>query len=72
MACNLPPAQYRFAHGAEHRLDPHRIMLDSYHCSRYNTQTRRLTTEMFEAIVARSLELAFAPGTADERRSQSV
>ncbi len=34
---------------AEHALSGGRVLLDSYHCSRYNTQTRRLTTAMFEA-----------------------
>jgi uracil-DNA glycosylase len=32
-------------------------LLDSYHCSRYNTQTRRLTEEMFRSVVARAREL---------------
>jgi len=32
-------------------------MLDSYHCSRYNTNTRRLTTEMFDAVFAQAQEL---------------
>jgi len=36
-------------------------MLDSYHCSRYNTQTRRLTADMFRAVVARACELAGLP-----------
>jgi uracil-DNA glycosylase family 4 len=71
-ACDLPPARYRFAHGAEHLLSADRTLLDSYHCSRYNTQTRRLTTEMFEAVVKRSRELALAPGHTDEHRSQTV
>jgi uracil-DNA glycosylase family 4 len=53
-ACDLRPAQYRFAHGGEHRLSANRVLLDSYHCSRYNTQTRRLTTPMFHSIVARA------------------
>jgi uracil-DNA glycosylase len=35
-------------------------MVSSYHCSRYNTQTRRLTTEMFETVMARAKALAFA------------
>jgi uracil-DNA glycosylase family 4 len=43
-----------FAHGAEHRLPGGRVLFDSYHCSRYNTQTRRLTTEMFRDVVARA------------------
>jgi uracil-DNA glycosylase family 4 len=38
-----------FAHQARHDLDPLAVF-DSYHCSRYNTNTGRLTTEMFEAV----------------------
>ena len=71
-ACDLSPAQYRFAHGAEHRLSADRILLDSYHCSRYNTQTRRLTADMFEAVVQRGRELALAGGQIDEQRSGAV
>jgi uracil-DNA glycosylase family 4 len=52
-------SQYPFAHGAVHEL-PHGLRLhDSFHCSRYNTNTGRLTTPMFEAvfeIVKKSLE----------------
>jgi uracil-DNA glycosylase len=59
-ACDLPLAQMRFSHGAQHRLSENRILLDSYHCSRYNTQTRRLTTAMFEAIIERARDLAQA------------
>lgn len=44
-------SQFKFAHGAQHEIAGYRIT-DSYHCSRYNTQTNRLTTEMFEAIFA--------------------
>jgi uracil-DNA glycosylase len=36
-------------------------MLDSYHCSRYNTQTRRLTGAMFRSVLARACELAGLP-----------
>jgi uracil-DNA glycosylase family 4 len=41
----------RFAHGAQHELPGGVVLADSYHVSRYNTQTRRLTTEMFEQAV---------------------
>jgi len=40
-----------FRHGALHALDGGLLLADSYHCSRYNTNTGRLTTEMFEAVV---------------------
>ena len=40
-----------FAHGARHRLGDISLY-DSYHCSRYNTNTGRLTVEMFEAVFA--------------------
>ncbi len=42
-----------FGHGASHILPERDFMLfDSYHCSRYNTNTRRLTPEMFESVFA--------------------
>ena len=41
---------FKFAHGAEHQLNAQIRLIDSYHCSRYNTQTGRLTPEMFEKI----------------------
>lgn len=53
----LKPAAARFAHGAEHRLPGGRILLDSYHCSRYNTNTRRLTPQMFDRVFARARHL---------------
>jgi uracil-DNA glycosylase family 4 len=50
-------SQYKFGHGALHELPSGQRLLDSYHCSRYNTQTRRLTEEMFRDVFhqARSL-----------------
>ena len=57
-ALGIRRAAARFGHGAEHRLDDGRWLLDSYHCSRYNTNTRRLTPEMFRAVLARAVELA--------------
>ncbi len=52
----LRQADYRFAHGACHDLGRVRL-LDSYHCSRYNTNTGRLTQAMFEAVFAEAREL---------------
>jgi uracil-DNA glycosylase len=48
----------RFAHGAEHALPGGRVLVDSFHCSRYNTQTRRLTAPMFRDVVTRAAALA--------------
>ncbi len=45
-----------FAHGAEHTLANGVCLFDSYHCSRYNTSTRRLTAAMFEAVFARIVQ----------------
>jgi uracil-DNA glycosylase family 4 len=59
-ACDLRNGGYRFAHAAEHSLSGDRVLLDSYHCSRYNTQTRRLTTTMFEGVIGRARDLALA------------
>ena len=50
-------AAYPFAHCAEHRLPDGRVLLDSYHCSRYNQNTRRLTTAMFEQVFAKACAL---------------
>lgn len=41
---------FKFSHGGLHDLPTGHKMLDSYHCSRYNTNTGRLTTEMFENV----------------------
>ena len=57
-AYGLAPGKYKFAHSAEHDIGEGRVLIDSYHCSRYNTQTRRLTTPMFEAVVERARQLA--------------
>ncbi|MFO1206811.1 MAG: uracil-DNA glycosylase [Burkholderiales bacterium] len=52
-ACGAKPATAPFAHAARHELPAGLTLHDSYHCSRYNTQTRRLTPEMFEGVVGR-------------------
>jgi uracil-DNA glycosylase family 4 len=48
LAC--PSTAFPFRHGARHPLDNGATLFDSYHCSRYNTSTRRLTPEMFSAV----------------------
>lgn len=59
-AHGLKPTAAKFGHGAEAALPGGRTLISSYHCSRYNTQTRRLTTEMFETVMARAKVLADA------------
>ncbi len=54
---SLRQADYPFGHAAEHEIMPGLILLDSYHCSRYNTNTRRLTDEMFRSVFVRAKEL---------------
>lgn len=51
-ALGLRLSQMRFGHGMVHALPSGLLLADSYHVSRYNTSTRRLTTAMFEAVVA--------------------
>ena len=55
-AMGLRQADYKFGHAALHELGDFRV-LDSYHCSRYNTNTGRLTEAMFDAIFAQAREL---------------
>ena len=55
-AMGLRQVDYKFGHAALHDLGHFRV-LDSYHCSRYNTNTRRLTEEMFDAIFAQVRDL---------------
>ncbi len=63
-ALGLRPGAHRFAHGAEHAIDGHGrglALFDSYHCSRYNTNTGRLTEAMFRDVVAAVAERLGAP-----------
>jgi uracil-DNA glycosylase family 4 len=55
-ALGLRQADFKFGHAALHDLGRLRL-LDSYHCSRYNTNTGRLTDEMFDAVFAQVREL---------------
>jgi uracil-DNA glycosylase family 4 len=57
-ALGLPPAATRFGHGAEAVAPDGRILLSSYHCSRYNQNTGRLDQAMFEAVFERALSLS--------------
>ena len=51
-ACGIPPTRIRFRHGDIHELPDGLLLADSYHVSRYNTNTGRLTEAMFSAVVA--------------------
>jgi uracil-DNA glycosylase len=62
MALGLRRPDYPFGHGREHSLDAARWLIDSYHCSRYNTATRRLTAAMFQQVVGRACARAGLPG----------
>ena len=55
-ALALKQSDYKFGHAIEHKL-ANGILIDSYHCSRYNTQTKRLTQKMFEAVFKRAKQL---------------
>ncbi len=55
-ACGLRQADYKFGHATLHTLPEFRL-LDSYHCSRYNTNTGRLTEEMFADVFAEARKL---------------
>ena len=64
----LRRAAYKFAHCARHDVGNGQIIYDSYHCSRYNTNTGRLTTAMFNdvfAAIRRELQTADAVADAD-------
>lgn len=64
-ALEVRPARAPFAHGATHPLGRRRVLFDSYHCSRYNTNTRRLTAAMFDAVVAAAAAHVLAAEGAD-------
>jgi len=60
LALGLKRAAFPFGHGREHALGGALTLIDSYHCSRYNTQTGRLTERMFGQVLERAVELAKA------------
>jgi len=53
-AYHLKLSSFKFSHAATHILPDARTLFDSYHCSRYNTQTRRLSAEMFRDILSQA------------------
>lgn len=56
-ALGLPLTAYKFSHGAAHTLENGTTLVDSYHCSRYNTQTGRLTPAMFHEVFRQVVRL---------------
>ena len=56
-ALSLKPGACKFAHGSEYRAPDGTVLLSSYHCSRYNQNTRKLDGPMFEAVFERALQL---------------
>ncbi len=54
----LRQRDYTFGHGRVHPLKDNVWIVDSYHCSRYNTQTGRLTEEMFQNAMNKALQLS--------------
>jgi uracil-DNA glycosylase family 4 len=56
-ALGLRPGAAKFAHGCEYDAPGGRVLLSSYHCSRYNQNTRKLDAAMFESVFARAVEL---------------
>ena len=63
---------YPFGHAQEHRLPDGRLLIDSYHCSRYNTQTGRLTEAMFEQVFTKVRRRLDAPQVPVQARNDGV
>jgi uracil-DNA glycosylase family 4 len=56
-ALGLPPSGTKFGHGAENAAPDGRVLVSSYHCSRYNQNTRKLDAAMFESVFERAVTL---------------
>ena len=52
MAAGIKPSAHKFGHAAKHQLATGHLLFDSYHCSRYNTNTKRLTESAFHDVFA--------------------
>jgi uracil-DNA glycosylase family 4 len=68
-ALGLRRASFAFAHGAVHALPDGRLLADSYHCSRLNTNTGKLSVAMFEAVFAELLARLASSGDGGGMRS---
>jgi uracil-DNA glycosylase len=55
------PSRYVFRHGGRHEIGDY-LLFDSYHCSRYNTNTGRLTAEMFRGVFESIVAVQERPG----------
>jgi uracil-DNA glycosylase family 4 len=60
-ALGIKPSAFKFSHGALHAIRPGLMLANSYHVSKYNTSTKRLTTAMFEDVVGAIRQLSMAP-----------
>ena len=57
-------AAHPFAHGSRHEIQPGLTLFDSFHCSRYNVNTGRLTPTMFRAVLA-AIQAELGPAMVD-------
>lgn len=61
-ALGLKPGAAKFAHGCQFTAPGGRTLLSSYHCSRYNQNTRKLDADMFESVFERAVAIGRGPG----------
>lgn len=72
-SAGLRKADYKFGHGARHRMNDGVVLFNSYHCSRYNTNTGRLTPRMFrEVFDAVRVELSTASSEITAKKSEEL